>query len=131
MALINGIHHIGVKSGSVEEYEKTVAFYRDVLGMELVRSWGEGTDAGTMLGCGAGMLEICASGKISGSTGALNHIALSVCDVDACVNAVSAAGYPITLGPVDVTIQAERPYPVRVAFCIGPVGEEIEFFMEY
>ncbi|MEI3049677.1 MAG: hypothetical protein ACLTEU_10860 [Roseburia inulinivorans] len=22
------------------------------------------------------------------------------------------------------------PFPIRVAFCIGPVGEEIEFFQE-
>ena len=131
MALIKGIHHMGVKSGSVEEYEKTVAFYRDILGMEPVRSWGAGSDAGMMLRCGSGMFEICASGKTSGETGALNHIALAVDDVEACVAAVSAAGYPITLGPVDVTIQAETAYPVQVAFCIGPVGEEIEFFKEY
>lgn len=122
---------MGVKCGSEEEYQKAVSFYRDVLGMEPVRSWGEGTDAGIMLRCGASFCEICASGKALGETGALNHIALSVENVEDCVAAVTKAGYRILLEPVNVTIQAQKPYPVKVAFCVGPVGEEIEFFKEY
>ena len=131
MALIKGLHHVGIKCGSVEEYEAAIAFYRDVLGFSFVRSWGEGPDSNIMLRVGTMMVELCASGKVSGETGATNHVALAVDDVDACVEAVKRAGRPITLGPVDVDVQAETFYPVRVAFCIGPVGEEIEFFKEY
>lgn len=131
MPLINGIHHVGIKCDGVEEFEKAVRFYQDVLGFGFVRSWGEGTDATIMLRCGDSMFEFCASGKTSRETGSVNHIALAVDDVDACVEAVKLAGCPITLGPVDVPVQAQEPYPVRVAFCIGPVGEEIEFFKEY
>ena len=32
--------------------------------------------------------------------------------------------------PTDKTIQSEIPYPIGVAFCYGPIGEEIEFFAE-
>jgi len=30
--------------------------------------------------------------------------------------------------PTDVVIKSEIPYPARIAFCIGPVGETVEFF---
>ena len=32
--------------------------------------------------------------------------------------------------PHDITIPAEVPFPARIAFCKGPVGEKIEFFCE-
>jgi glyoxylase I family protein len=30
--------------------------------------------------------------------------------------------------PKDIVIASEPPYPARIGFCIGPVGEEVEFF---
>ena len=38
--------------------------------------------------------------------------------------------YPITVEPKDIVIPSQPEFPVRVAFCNGPVGEEIEFFQE-
>jgi glyoxylase I family protein len=32
--------------------------------------------------------------------------------------------------PTDICIPSAAPYPARIGFCIGPVGEEIEFFQE-
>ena len=32
--------------------------------------------------------------------------------------------------PVDIVIPSKVPFPARIAFCIGPVGEEVEFFAE-
>ena len=60
--------------------------------------------------------------------GALRHLALAAEDTDACVAAVRAAGYEITMEPTDIVIPSNPPYPARIAFCIGPVGEELEFF---
>jgi len=57
-------------------------------------------------------------------------MAFAVKDVDACVEAVRAAGYEITVEPNDIVIPSNPPLPARIAFCIGPVGEEIEFFCE-
>lgn len=51
-------------------------------------------------------------------------------DVDGCVKAVREAGYPITVEPKDIVIPSQPEFPVRVAFCNGPTGEEIEFFQE-
>ena len=108
--------------------EKTVHFYRDILGIPMARCWGEGENAGIMLDTGAGLLEIFANAPDKLGMGAIRHMALAVEDVDACVDAVRAAGYTITMEPTDICIASEPPYPARIAFCIGPVGEELEFF---
>ncbi|MCQ2501353.1 MAG: VOC family protein [Lachnospiraceae bacterium] len=130
MSLIKGTHHVALKCKSAEEFEKTILFYTKVLGLEIIRSWGEGDDAGIMLNTGNSILEIFAAGKVSDSTGSVHHFALATDDVDACVAAVREAGYPITTEPEDIVIPSTPGMPARIAFCIGPVGEEIEFFTE-
>lgn len=130
MSLIKGTHHVALKCKSAEEFEKTILFYTKVLGLEIIRSWGEGDDAGIMLNTGNSILEIFAAEKVSDSTGSVHHFALATDDVDACVAAVRDAGYTITTEPKDIVIPSTPGFPARIAFCIGPVGEEIEFFTE-
>ncbi len=125
---VTGIHHIALKCRGVEEFAKTVAFYRDILGLCEVRSWGEDESSAVMLDTGAGMLEIFANAEERLPMGALRHVALDVADTDACAEAVRAAGYTVTVEPIDICIPSDPPYPARIAFCIGPVGEEVEFF---
>jgi len=127
---IFGVHHIALKACGIADYEKTIRFYHEVLDMPIVRTWGEGVKVGTMLDTGAGMMEIFANAEDYPGQGAIRHMAFAVKDVDACVEAVRAAGYEITIEPKDIVIGSEPPYPARIAFCIGPVGEEIEFFAE-
>ena len=43
---------------------------------------------------------------------------------------VQAAGYEVFLGPKELLIPSEPPLSARIAFCRGPLGEEIEFFRE-
>ncbi len=130
MRLIKGTHHVALKCGSVEEFKKTVAFYTEILDLTVLRSWGEGEEAGIMLNTGNSILEIFAAGKVSGSTGSIHHFALATDDVDACTEAVRKAGYTITEEPHDIVIPSVPGFPARIAFCIGPVGETIEFFDE-
>ena len=125
---ITGIHHLALKCQGVDEFEKTVHFYRDILGLPTARSWGEGESAGIMLDTGAGLLEIFANAHDKLGMGAIRHMALAVEDVNACIDAVRAAGSTITMEPTDIVIASKPPYPARIAFCIGPVGEELEFF---
>lgn len=128
-SLICGIHHVALKCDGTAEFEKTLHFYQDILRLEPVRSWGEGENAGAMLSTGDGLLEIFASGRKL-PQGAIRHFALRTERVDDCVAAVRAAGYPITVEPKDIVIASNPPFPARIAFCTGPVGEEIEFFQE-
>ena len=82
-----------------------------------------------MLSTGDGLLEIFASGEPL-PQGTIRHFALRTEQVDDCVAAVRNAGYTITIEPKDIVIASNPPFPARIAFCIGPVGEEIEFFQE-
>lgn len=128
MPKIKGIHHIALKSRGLQEFEKLLHFYRDLLEMPVVRRWGEGLDQGVMLDTGAGILEFFPNAGDQPGQGALRHMALAVDDVDGCIAAVRAAGYAVTMEPTDINIGGN--YPARIAFCIGPVGEEVEFFCE-
>lgn len=124
----SGVHHICLKAAGQAAWEAAVAFYSQVLGCPLVRSWGEGDGSGAMLDLGGCLLELFADADRPLSPGVYRHVALRTDDVDGAVELVRRAGCAITLEPVDKVLGAD--YPIRVAFCRGPVGEAIEFFQE-
>ena len=131
MKLTKGVHHIALKCAGMEQYEKTIHFYRDLLGMEVVRSWGAEPDCGAMLAIGGGsVMEIFSNADAQLGMGAIRHIALATDDVDACVKVCADAGYEVLIQPKDIVIASEPAFPARIAFVAGPVGEEIEFFCE-
>ncbi|MDL2286994.1 VOC family protein [Eubacteriales bacterium OttesenSCG-928-G02] len=126
--MIKGIHHIAIKAKS-SEYEKLVWFYEDLLGMKRVRSW----NGGVMLSTGDNsvMELMCDDNVTITNDGALRHIAFTTDLVDELIEKIKENGFEVIDEPKDITIQAEQPYPVRIAFCKGVVGEVIEFFKEY
>jgi len=128
--MIKGIHHIAIKCADTTQFDKVVAFYNEILGMPILRKWGEGDAAGIMIDTGTGVMEIFASGGDTLGYGSVRHFALATDDVDGCIAAVRDAGYEITMEPTDIVIPAEVPFPARIAFCKGAAGEEIEFFCE-
>ena len=128
--LILGTHHIALKADSVELFEETVRFYHEILGMPFIRSWNQGERIGAMLDTGNSIMEISAGGDDMKQSGSIRHFALATDDVDAVVEIVRKAGYPITMEPKDGALPTEPPFPIRIAFCVGPCGEEVEFFCE-
>ena len=124
--MISGLHHITLKCGTAEEFEKAKSFYIDVLGFTKVRDWSDGI----MIDFGNGMLEIFSNGPGIKTKGALRHIAFATDDVDEIVDKVKKAGYEVFIEPNDIVIKSDPEYPARMAFCFGPLGEEIEFFQE-
>ncbi len=127
---ITGVHHVALKAKGLENYKKMFEFYHEILGLPIVREWGDGENLGAMLDTGTGLLEIFSNAPDILSEGALRHIAFAVENVDVCVEAVRSAGYEITMEPKDIVIASEPPFPARIAFCAGPVGESVEFFTE-
>lgn len=126
MSLIKGIHHVSLKCVGELEYEKTIHFYRDILELPVARTWA----AGIMLTAGNSLIEIFNDAESQLEKGVLRHFAFAVDDVDACVAAVKAEGYEVFIEPKDIEIQSTPGFPARIAFCKGPLGEEIEFFCE-
>ncbi|MBQ4131328.1 MAG: VOC family protein [Clostridia bacterium] len=128
MVKINGIHHVAIKANGVDKFNETIRFYNEILGLPIIRRWEKGGALCAMLDTGAGILELFSNAECEPQLGPLRHIAFSVESVDDCIEAVRAAGYEITVEPKDVDIPSDPVYPIRVGFCIGAAGEEVEFF---
>ena len=130
--LTKGVHHIAIKCAGLEHFERTMHFYHALLGMPIVREWSstEGLPCAMVDIGGGSKMEIFANAPDVLPQGTLRHLAFAVDSVDECVATVREAGYKITMEPTDICIPSAVPYPARIAFCIGPVGEEIEFFEE-
>lgn len=124
--MIAGIHHISMKCGTTEEFEEAKDFYLRVLGFQVKRAW----PGGVMIDAGNGLLEIFSDGPGIRAKGAIRHIAFATDDVDGIVQKVKASGYEVFIEPNDIVIRSDPEYPARMAFCRGPLGEEIEFFQE-
>lgn len=127
--MLQGVHHICLKAAGAEEFQRVLALYEGVLGFPILRRWGEGDGQGAMLDLGNVILEVMANGSEAREKGRFPHIALRARDVDAAVRTMEAAGFPAFLPPTDKNLGGN--YPVRIAFCTGPAGEDIEFFQEY
>lgn len=125
--LVKGIHHVSLTCTTQNQYDKTIDFYANILGIEIWKQW----DGGIMFKAGNAVVEVFFKDFEKDLVqGSIRHFAFAVDNADACVEAVRKAGYQVTVEPKEVVIPAGEGYPVRVAFCIGPVGEEIEFFQE-
>ena len=120
-----GFHHIALKA---KDFDKSVEFYTKVLGFREKIRWGSGDKRAIMLDTGDGScLEVFAGGA-DAPAGMLLHFALRTSDCDAAVERVRAAGVEITMEPKSLDIPSDPITPVRIAFCKGPDGEQVEFF---
>lgn len=124
---MKGVHHISLKARGAEEFRQVLDFYQQVLDCPLVRRWGEGDRQGAMLDLGNTLLEVTANGTAA-ENGLFAHIAFATDDVDGMVERMRAAGRPVLVQPADKNLGGN--YPIRNAFCAGPLGEELEFFHE-
>ncbi len=131
------LHHVAMAVADHDVYERTVDFYRNVVGLSLLRSWGNGSRHITMLDFGNSILEIVYGAEGAG-TGVFSHIAIgteSPEDVDAMLERCVAAGCGLVrpAGDVNAVEDGEngRRFRIRNGFCCGPAGESLEFFCEY
>ena len=126
--MINGVHHIALKARDEVNFEEVLAFYGETLGCPAVRTWGEGAGRGARGELRNTLLEVFADGAGLPDKGRFAHIALCTDDVDGMIEQMRALGRPILVEPKDAVLGGD--YPIRVGFCQGPAGEEVEFFCE-
>ena len=124
-----GLHHIAVQS---RDWEESLRLYRDVLGMEIVTTFGPEEKPTALLDMGdGGHIELFAPKpgvdlpERTPPGMPIVHIALATTDARAATERVREAGYEITVEPRDVTLS---DLEVTIAFFRGPGGEIIEFF---
>ena len=109
----------------VSDLEKTVAFYRDVLGLELIREHTSPRGSQLVFFKAPGSeeeIEICkydASGPVNVGYDT-THLAFEVDDIEAFAKHAAAKGYPLSDGPTPTSTGSV------IAFIDAPEGYEIE-----
>ena len=127
--VVSGFHHVALKCADLE---KSLKMYK-ALGLEEFARWGEGSGEIVMCNVGdGGKIEFFADGGDAFSVnGKWQHFALRVEDVDAAYNTALAAGFVHKLAPTTIPLDSKpEKLTIRIAFVIGPDGEELEFFRE-
>jgi lactoylglutathione lyase len=108
----------------VHDLEKTVSFYKDVLGLEEVRreTSGRGSQLVFLKAPGSDVeIEICKfdqSGPVTVGPD-VTHLAFEVDDLDKFAKYAAAKGYPLSDGPHSTSTG-------KIAFIDAPEGYEIE-----
>lgn len=123
-----GFHHVAM---NVKNFDKSIQFYTDVLGLTKGRSWSAPPNRAIMLDTGNGSyLELFEKTETDETKGTIVHFALRTDNCDAMLEKVRASGAEITVESKNVDIPSEPVFPVRIAFFKGPDGEIIELFQE-
>jgi len=122
-----GSHHIAVASA---DFDKSLKFYTEGLGMAPVAFWGENEGRAALLDIGDGShVEIFANGTTQPSQSErFVHFAFKTTDPDTAFANAIAAGAREKMPPTTLDIPANPPLPVRIAFVYGPDNELLEFF---
>lgn len=129
------LHHIAIQA---RDYETSVHFYKEILGLQKVASVKFPSRDGMFLDLGNGSLIELFSPNHDGSFELLDanpeklvlwHFALAVDDVQAATERCREAGYKIKVEPKTITF--EDGFHATLSFVWGPNGEEIEFFHQH
>jgi catechol 2,3-dioxygenase-like lactoylglutathione lyase family enzyme len=115
---------------TAEDYDRTLAFYRDVLGLPLVETWEEAGGRGAVLDAGRATLEVLSAShadlvdriEVGEPVGARVRLALEVDDSAETAEKLVAAGAELVGGPV-VTPWAHRNVRLR-----DPDGMQLTLF---
>jgi lactoylglutathione lyase len=115
---------------TAEDYDRTLAFYRDVLGLLLVETWEEAGGRGAVLDAGRATLEVLSAShadlvdriEVGEPVGARVRLALEVDDSAETAEKLVAAGAELVGGPV-VTPWAHRNVRLR-----DPDGMQLTLF---
>lgn len=124
---ISGFHHIGLK---YTDLQKSLNFYR-ALGLTEVVRWGEIGNEIVMLSMkDGGRIELLPHGGDEYSPmGKWLHFAMRTEDVDGMYERALAAGALSKTPPKTVPLNSSpEKISIRIAFVLGPDGEELEFF---
>ncbi|MBI2302115.1 MAG: VOC family protein [Armatimonadetes bacterium] len=125
-----GIHHVALHT---RDYDATVSFYTEVLGMAVAKAWtaGDGRRLALLdIGDGA-CLEVIGFAPDTPTPAAGQHswmhVALRTSDPDGVWQRAIGAGRPSIMEPKDVSL---GEHPARIAFFEGPSGEIVELFAD-
>lgn len=124
---ITGIHHVCIQT---RNYEQSVAFYCDVLGLEVTDRFFVNGRPFALIRLGDGnYLELSSPKKDTPQPGSpaasdpIIHVALKSTDVKSAIEYIREKGYKITVEPRQLDMGSNI---TCIAFFEGPNGERIE-----
>jgi catechol 2,3-dioxygenase-like lactoylglutathione lyase family enzyme len=124
---ISGIHHTALDTA---DFDATLAFYTDVLGLKRTAQWNAAPNRMALLDAGDGsLLEVFerAHRPVRGQE-PITHFAFKVTDCKAAMEHVRTAGRPILVETMLIDTVADiGPIPAIIGFFEGPNGELVEF----
>jgi glyoxylase I family protein len=125
-----GFHHVSLKT---RDWDRTIEFYRDVLGCTEKITWRSAPERAALLDTGDGnYIEVFEDMNFSPApNGSIAHFALRTTKLEEVAAHVRECGIKITVEPKDITISTTNnagAVLIRVFFCEGPSGEVIELF---
>ena len=124
-------HHVALK---VTDFEKSIRFYTEGLGLKLLKVWGGEDSKSAMMQMADGACIEMFAGGIKGElcddrAGSFVHFAFAVEDPDAWYARALECGAEPKMAPADMFLETSAdPLDIRVAFVFGPDGETLEFF---
>ncbi len=96
------------------DFERSLRFYAETLGLHIYREWGSGLTRGTVFFLGGAFLEL--SGSSDAQSSEKVNLWLQVRDVDAVGRELEAAGVDVVEPPVD------KPWGLRETRVRDPDG---------
>lgn len=100
-----------------DRYDDSVAFYSDVLGLDIVDSWGGPTARGCLFAWSGTLVEFFEGDRVESGT----QLAIEVADANAEYDRLVAAG-------AEPQTPADMPWGHRSVFLFDPHGNELNFF---
>ena len=117
--IATGLQHIGIPTNDIE---KTIDFYVS-LGFEVAHRALNGDEKVAFLRLGDLTIETYQNGKAVGQSGAVDHVAINVTDVDEARRIADAMG-------LEVIEEGQLPFwdnGVKYFTVLGPNREKVEF----
>ena len=120
--MISKVEHIGIM---VSDLDRSIAFYRDVLGLEFVERLKNNATEIAFFKVGDVQIELVkgSSAPYEKTDGIVNHLTFTVMDLDAALQMLKDKGVEL-INSEPVAIWGG----MRVLFFSGPDGERLEFF---
>lgn len=116
------IEHVGIY---VTDLDRSVAFYRDVLGLELKDIIDIGTGRIAFMQIGDSQLElVCNASTGSRPAGVVDHVTFTVNDIDAVYNRLKEFGVEL----IDEAPKEVFGGKAKILFFYGPNKERLELF---
>ena len=107
---------------SASDYDQSVAFYRDTMGLSLFRSWDRPSGRGSVFHMGPGLIEVV-TGEGSKESPGFSGAVIAVNDVQAAYEEIVVRG-------ADATEPLTAPWGHRMITVTAPDGLELIFIQE-